>query len=63
MKSIWLRRALFAALGGGAGFAYYFFVGCVTGTCPITSNPYITTAYGALIGIVLVVGTGKETRR
>lgn len=63
MKSIWMKSALFAALGGGAGFAYYSFVGCVTGTCPITSNPYITTAYGALIGIILIAGTGKETRR
>jgi len=63
MKNIWLKSAVVAVLGGGAGFAYYWFVGCVTGTCPITSNPYITTAYGALIGIVLVVGTGKETRR
>lgn len=36
--------------GGAAGFAWYYFVGCATGTCPITSNPYISTGYGALMG-------------
>jgi hypothetical protein len=36
--------------GGIGGFAYYHFVGCANGTCPITSNPYITIAYGALVG-------------
>ncbi len=37
-------------VGGVAGFSYYHFVGCASGTCPITSNPYITVAYGALLG-------------
>ena len=37
------------------GFAYYKFVGCSTGTCPITSNPLSSTLYGAVIG-VLVAG-------
>ena len=35
------------------GFAYYYFVGCASGTCPITSNPYVSTAYGALVGLLL----------
>ena len=40
-------------VGGIAGFAYYYFVGCASGTCPITSNPYMTTGYGALLGYLL----------
>jgi hypothetical protein len=37
-------------LGGIAGFLYYYFVGCTSGTCAITSNPYIRTAAGILFG-------------
>ena len=40
-------------LGGIGGFAYYHFVGCASGTCPITSNPYISTLYGSLMGYLL----------
>lgn len=44
------KRLAWIAVGGIAGFAWYYFVGCATGTCPISSNPYISTGYGALIG-------------
>jgi len=44
---------LFAALGAGAGYAYYYYIGCASGTCPITGNPFISTAYGAMIGVML----------
>jgi hypothetical protein len=50
---LWLWRVAGVALGGAAGFAYYKFVGCRTGTCPITSNPWISTIYGALLGLLL----------
>ncbi|MEA5038930.1 MAG: DUF6132 family protein [Clostridiaceae bacterium] len=40
-------------LGAGLGFLYYKFVGCPTGACPITSNPYASTIYGAVIGLLL----------
>ena len=40
-------------VGSVAGFLYYHFTGCSSGTCPITSNPYMTVAYGALLGYLL----------
>jgi len=40
-------------VGGVLGFSYYKFVGCSTGTCPLTSNPYISTIYGAVMGALL----------
>ena len=43
-----------AATGAIGGFLYYYFVGCQSGTCPITSNPYISIAYGALMGYLLL---------
>ena len=45
-----LRLVIGSILGAGLGFAFYKFVGCSTGTCPLTSNPLITTLYGAVVG-------------
>ena len=56
MNRRWLLRALSAALGGIAGFAYYYYVGCRTGACPISGNPWVSTLYGALIGWLAVPG-------
>lgn len=37
-------------LGAAAGYAYYHFVGCDSGTCAITSKPINSTLYGAMMG-------------
>lgn len=44
------RMLLGALIGGLAGFLWFRQVGCATGACPITSNPYVSTFYGALLG-------------
>lgn len=51
-----MKTVLGLVLGGGAGFAYYFFIGCQTGTCPIQSNPFFSTLYGAALGLFLTLG-------
>lgn len=38
------------AVGAVAGYLYYYFVGCASGTCAITSSPVNSTLYGALVG-------------
>jgi xanthine/uracil permease len=57
MMNIFLKKHILKIIGilvgGVAGFLYYHFVGCASGTCPITSNPYITVLYGALLGYLL----------
>lgn len=53
-KYLWITIAII--IGGALGYAYYHFIGCQSGTCPITSNPWISTGYGALLGFVLVLG-------
>ncbi|MCF1714202.1 hypothetical protein L0U88_06140 [Flavihumibacter sp. RY-1] len=40
-------------LGGIAGYLYYHFIGCVTGTCAITSKPVNSTVYFAVMGGLL----------
>jgi len=36
-----------------AGYGYYFYVGCTSGTCAITSKPLNSTLYGGLMGGLL----------
>lgn len=58
----WLRPALFTLGGALVGLAYYAFVGCATGTCPITASPITSMAYMGLIGWLLsgVLGAGCQ---
>ena len=56
MKNFILKHILKIAgiiTGAVGGYLYYYFVGCNSGACPITSNPYISIAYGALMGYLL----------
>ena len=48
-----LRIIIGIILGGGLGFGWYKLVGCSTGTCPLTSNPVISTIFGAVFGALL----------
>ena len=50
----WLRFFSFVILGGLGGFAYYYFIGCRTGTCPLTSNPVVSTMFGGVFGLMIV---------
>lgn len=47
-------------IGTLLGYAYYNFIGCYSGTCPISSNPYISTLYGALIGLIWSIPIKKK---
>ena len=44
---------LAAIIGGIVGFLIGYFGKCVSGACPLTSNPIISTIIGALIGAML----------
>jgi phage shock protein E len=50
-------------LGAIVGYLYYAFVGCASGTCAITSNPVISSLYGALMGGLLLNMFEKETQK
>ena len=51
-----------AALGAIAGYFYWQQIGCVSGTCMITSKPFNSTLYGALMG-ALVFGIFKKEQK
>jgi uncharacterized membrane protein YedE/YeeE len=37
-------------VGAIAGYLYYYYVGCASGSCAITSKPLNSTLYGAAMG-------------
>ncbi len=56
----WTKHALPVLLGALGGYAYYLFIGCAGGECPITSSPWKSTAYGALMGAIFIFGNAKS---
>ena len=60
--TIWQQRGLASIIGAAAGYAYYYYVGCASGTCAITSNPYISTGYGMVLGALLINTPKKEKK-
>ena len=56
----WIRPTLFTLGGALAGLAYYSFIGCASGTCPITSNPFSSMLYMGLIGWLISGVFGGE---
>ncbi|MBS1614952.1 MAG: hypothetical protein JST06_02425 [Bacteroidetes bacterium] len=57
MMNHFLKRNLLwiigAPVGAIAGYLYWKFVGCASGTCMITSRPLNSTLYGAVMGGLL----------
>ena len=49
-----LKWVIGIVAGAALGFSYWYFIGCNTGTCAITSSPINSTIYGGLMGILLV---------
>lgn len=47
-----IKSLIGIVIGGLLGFLYYKKIGCPTGRCPITSNPFSSTIYGAIIGFL-----------
>jgi len=62
IKKILLTIVLPMLVCAGGGFAYYHFVGCASGTCPITSNPYISTSYGGIFGLAVGIRIFKSKK-
>ncbi len=48
-------------LGAIGGYAYYHFIGCRSGTCPISSKPVNSTLYFGLMGGLFMSIFKKKT--
>ena len=47
-----LRSVLGAVVGAAIGYAMYRFVGCKTGTCPITASPWTSMLVWGIVGAI-----------
>ncbi len=49
-----MTTLLSALIGAGAGYAYYHYIGCITGTCPIQTNPWLATIFGGVMAMLIL---------
>ncbi len=47
--------------GASLGYSYWYFIGCNSGTCAITSSPVNSALYGGLMGVLLVNSFSGDT--
>lgn len=55
MSMLW-RSVIGAVAGAVVGLLMYRFVGCRTGACPLTANPYIAMAIWGVMGFLVASG-------
>ncbi len=48
-----IKNIIGTIVGIIGGYLYYHFIGCNSGGCAITSNPYMTILWGGLLGYLL----------
>jgi len=53
MKFRSMLKYILMPVGAIAGYLYYVYIGCASGTCPLSSNGYIMTFNGATLGYFL----------
>ena len=60
-----ILRVIALPLVGSAGGWLYYHVGCATGTCAITSSPWLSTGFGCVLGSLLytVLRPGRGRRQ
>ncbi|NDW19759.1 hypothetical protein D0T53_12700 [Dysgonomonas sp. 216] len=53
IRSNWLY-ALGAFIGGLGGYLYWYYVGCLSGACPLKATPTFSIVWGTIIGVFIV---------
>lgn len=62
-KKRFIKPLIFIAGGIAAGYLYYWQIGCISGTCAITSDPVKSMVFGGIIGLILAVGFWEPVSR
>ena len=60
-RNFW-KPFLGVAIGGLGGFLYYYYVGCTSGGCAITSNPFGSIIMGGFFGFFLTSSPCAQCR-
>ncbi len=50
----WMIWGFGIVTGTIGGYLYWYYVGCMSGTCAITSSPVNSTLYGGLMGGLII---------
>lgn len=50
------RLLIGAVIGAAIGFSMYRFIGCKTGACPLTANPWTSMLIYGVIGALVAGG-------
>jgi len=62
IKYISVRNIIGIIVGIVLGYVYYIKVGCNSGSCPITSNPWMSILCGGILGY-LISDLIKKTKK
>jgi xanthine/uracil permease len=63
LKFLTLKSIIGMLVGVIAGYIYYIKIGCNSGSCPITSNPWLTMLWGLMMGYLLGDMFNKEDKK
>lgn len=61
--NVFLKWTISLSLGAVAGFLYWYYIGCTSGSCAITSSPVNSSVYGAVMGALVMNMFKKEVRQ
>jgi len=61
-KQGWKIRLLFGLGGAALGYLYFVTIGC-DGGCPITGDPWVSTAYGGFVGLLAYPGPSPAKKQ
>ncbi len=63
LKFLTLKSIIGMLVGVAGGYIYYIKVGCTSGSCPITSNPWMTMLWGLMMGYLVGDMFNKDAKK